>query len=207
MSTELFEAIEKHDVERLATLLSAGADPNAIKHEWPEWLPLHAAVEELEYGGPVEALVLLLRHGARIDGLGADRNATPLLMAIFRRQTEAVRLLLAAGADPNFKGSEGDSPLRACVELGEHAMAALLLLCGAARTIDESGGLSGMSALGRAASRLDVPMIELLLRAGADPEASDLDRKKARERLPPRDAENQETWDTAAALLAGRSRG
>lgn len=207
MSTELFDTIEKHDVERLATLLSGGADPNAIKHEWPEWLPLHAAVEELEYGGPVEALVLLLRHGARIDGLGADRNATPLLMAIFRRQTEAVRLLLAAGADPNFKGSEGDSPLRACVELSEHAMAAMLLRCGATRTSDEAGGLSGMSALGRAASRLDVPMIELLLRAGADPEASDLDRQRARERLPPRDSENQETWDAAAALLAGRSRG
>ncbi|HYO58718.1 ankyrin repeat domain-containing protein [Archangium sp.] len=207
MPTELFEAIEKHDLDRLSTLLKGGADPNAVKNGWPGWLPLHAAVEELEYGGPVEALVLLLRHGARIEGLGADRNATALLMAIFRRQMEAVRMLLAAGADPNFKGSEGDSPLRACAQLGEHAMAAMLLRCGATRTIDEAGGMSGMSALGWATSRLDIPMMELLLRAGADPEALDLDRQTAREHLPPRDAGNQQAWDAAAALLAERSRG
>jgi ankyrin repeat protein len=207
MSKELFEAIETHDVERLARVLMAGADPHALKEEWPGWLPLQAAVDELEESGPVEALVLLLRHGARVDDMGPDRTATPLLMAVFRRHPEAVHLLLAAGADPNYRGSEGDSPLRACVELGEHAMAAMLLRCGATRTIDEAGGPSGMSALGRAASRLDVPMIELLLRAGADPEASDLDRQRARERLPPRDSENQDTWDAAAALLAGLARG
>ncbi|HYO59353.1 ankyrin repeat domain-containing protein [Archangium sp.] len=207
MSKELFEAIEKHDVGRLARLLMEGADPNALKAGWPEWLPLHAAVDELEEGGPVEALVLLLRHGARVDGLGPDRTATALLMAIFRRQPEAVRILLAAGADPNYRGSEGDSPLRACVEQGDLAMAAMLLRCGATRTIDEGGGPSGMSALGRAANRLDIPMLELLLRAGADPDALDMDRQTARERLPPREPHNQEAWDAAAALLAGRSRG
>lgn len=208
MSKELFEAIEAHDVDGLARVLEQGADPHALKAEWPGWLPLQAAVEELEYGGPVEALVLLLRHGASIEGMAPhDRTATSLLMAVFRRQPEAVRILLAAGADPNYRGSEGDSPLRASVELGDHAMAVMLLRCGATRTIDEFGGPSGMSALGRAASRLDVPMIELLLRAGADPDASDLDRQRARERLPPRASENQEAWDAAAALLAGRSRG
>lgn len=207
MPIELFEAIEKHDLERLATLLDGGADPNAVKEEWPRWMPLHAAVEELEYGGPVEALVLLLRRGAHVDGLGADRNATPLLMAVFRRQAEAVRILLASGADPNFRGSEGDSPLRACVEQGEHAMASLLLRCGATRSINEAGGLSCMTALGLAASRLDVPMIELLLQAGADPDVLDLDRQTAREHLPPRTSENQPAWDAAAALLASRSRG
>lgn len=207
MPKELFESIETHDVDRLASLLMAGADPNAFKTEWPGWLPLQAAVEELESGGPVEALVLLLRHGANIEGMAPhDQTATPLLMAVFRRQPEAIRLLLAAGADPNYQGSEGDSPLRASVEQGDAATAAMLLRSGATRTIDEAGGPSGMSALGRAANRLDVPMIELLLRAGADPEASDLDRQRARERLPPRDAENQEAWAAAAALLSGRSR-
>src|SRR5690242_7177920 len=166
MSKELFEAIEKHDLERLTTLLEEGADPNVRKAEWPKWLPLHAAVEELEYGGSVEAVILLLRHGAHVDGLDSDRDATPLLMAIFRRQPEAVRMLLAAGADANFEDGEGDSPMRACAQLGEHDMAAMLLRCGATQTLDEAGGLSCMTALGRAASRLDIPMLELLLRAG-----------------------------------------
>ncbi len=206
MSAALFEAIENHDLDRLATLLEAGEDPNALQAEWPKWLPLHAAVEELEYGGPVEALVLLLRYGAHVDGLGADKNATPMLMALFRKQVDAVRILLAAGAEPNFEGSEGDSPLRACVDLGNREMAALLLRCGANKTLDRSGGLSGMSALGRAANRLDLSMLELLLQAGADPEALDADRRVARERLPPRSLENSKAWDAAAALLSARRR-
>jgi ankyrin repeat protein len=205
MSTELFEAIETYDLEWLATLLDGGADPNVLKVGWPKWLPLHAAINELEDGGPVEALILLLRHGARVDGLDADRDATPLLMALFRKQPEAARILLAAGADPNFRGGEGDSPLRVCVEHGELEMAALLLRCGATQTLNDAGGVSGMTALGRAASRLNIPMLELLLRAGADPEVLDADRQTAREHLPPREPANQEAWDSAAALLAGRS--
>jgi ankyrin repeat protein len=205
MPTDIFEALENHDLDRLSALMVSGADPNAAKAEWPKWLPLHAAVEELEYGGPIEALVLLLRHGALVDGLDAGRDATPLLMAVFRNQPEAVRVLLAAGADPNFRGSEGDSPLRACVERGDLEMAAMLLRCGATQTIDGTGGPSGMSALGRAASQLDAAMLKLLLQAGADPAALDADRMTARERLPPRGAQNPEAWDAAAALLAGRS--
>ena len=70
MSKELFEAIEKHDVELLARLLREGANPNELKAGWPEWLPLQAAVDDLAEGGPVEALTLLLRHGARVDEMG-----------------------------------------------------------------------------------------------------------------------------------------
>jgi hypothetical protein len=38
--------------------------------------------------------------------------------------------------------------------------------------------------------RLDLPMIELLLQAGADPEALDADHLTARDRLPSRPPEN-----------------
>jgi ankyrin repeat protein len=206
MSKELFEAIEAYDLERLTTLLDAGADPNALKSEWPGWLPLNAAVNELEDGGPIEAVILLLRHGARVDGAGSDRGATPLLMALFRKQPEAARIFLAAGAEPNHTGDEGDSPLRVCAEQGDLPMAAMLLRCGATRTLNEAGGLRCMTALGLAASRLDLPMLELLLRAGADPDVQDLDRRTARERLPPREPHNAQAWDAAAALLAGPSR-
>ena len=202
MSAELFAAIEKHDLDRLAALLSRGADPNAVKPDWPGWLALHAAVNELEEGGSVEAVVLLLRHGASVDGLDPSRDATPLLMALFRNQLEAARMLLAAGANPNVVGSEGDSPLRWCVERGDTEMAATLLRCGATGTINDAGGPSGMSALGRAASRLDVATVTLLLGAGADPKALDADRRTALERLPPRDPDTPEAWDAVAALLA-----
>jgi ankyrin repeat protein len=109
MSTTLFDAIAQHDVDALASELAAGADPNQLLDDWPHWRPLHAAIDELEEGGPIEAVVLLLARGATVDGREEPPSSTPLLMASFRKQPDAVRILLAAGADPNVIGDEGDS--------------------------------------------------------------------------------------------------
>ncbi len=203
-SDDLFAAIEAHDADLLATKLATSADPNGLQPEPPRWRPLHAAIEELEHGGPIDALIILLRAGADIDGWDGADEATPLLMAVYRGQQEAIRLLLGAGANPNVVSGEGDSPLRWCAEQGEHDLAATLLRCGATATIDEAGGPSAMSALGRAAYELDLPMVELLLAYGADPEAQDGDRQVAREHLPPRPDAGAAVWDRVAALLARR---
>jgi uncharacterized protein len=199
----LFAAIESHDLDRLASLLAGGCDPNVMKPAPPCWSSLHEAIEQLEDGGGIEALILLLRHGAHVEGGGGD---TPLLMALYRAQAEAVHLLLAVGADTNVRGPEGDSPLRVCAERGDLAMAATLLRCGAQATIDEPGGPAGASALGIAAMRLDIPMIELLLRSGADAQALDTDRMTARDRLFPRTAENAQLHDRAEMLLKQQKR-
>ncbi|WP_437547348.1 ankyrin repeat domain-containing protein [Sorangium sp. So ce367] len=201
MSSELFAAIEAHDVDRLARLLREQHDFSSLRPEWPHWTPLHAAIEELEHGGSIQALVLLLRHGAQVDTLDREQDSTPLLMAVFRGQREAMHVLLAAGADPNVVGAEGDSPLRWCVQHRDLAGAALLLRCGAHQTIDGAGGPTGRTALGWAAHLLDLEMIRLLLAFGADPEAQDIDRRTARERLP-RDASQAATLEAAAALLS-----
>ena len=193
---ELFQALESHDLDRLAALLADGSDPNAVKPVPPAWSLLHEAIEQLEEGGSVEALVLLLRRGAGVEGNGGD---TPLLMALFREQAQAVQILLTAGAEPNVCGPEGDSPLRVAAERGDLATASTLLRCGAAATIDEPGGPAGASALGIAARRLDVGMISLLLRGGADTEALDADHMAARDRLPSRGEGNAERYDEAAS--------
>jgi ankyrin repeat protein len=197
---ELFEAIEQHDADRLTRLLRGGADPNILMDSPPFWRPLHAAIEELEHGGPIDALILLLRAGADPGAWDDDRDATPLLMACFRQQREAVRLLLGTGATPNVIGSEGDSPLRWWVELGDQDMVALLLRCGATPDSDAMG-LDGMTTLGLAAHRLDVSILELLIAYGADPHATDADYRTARERLPPHDPDRLTAWEAAAALL------
>lgn len=80
-------------------------------------------------------------------------------------------------------------------------MAETLLRCDATDTIDDAGGPAGASALGIAARRLDVPMIELLLRWGADPESLDVDRMTARQRLPPSTPANAQWRDLAERLL------
>ena len=64
--------------------------------------------------------------------------------------------------------------------------------------------MSGMNALGSAASGLDLPLVELLLKAGADPLVEDIDRQIAREHLPPREKSDPKLWDAVAALLPER---
>ena len=160
---------------------------------------MKSAAEEMAEGLSADALVLLLRHGARVDGGGNPGDATPLIVAALNSQVEAVRLLHAAGAKPNVRDDEGDSPLRLSVEKKHRQMAMALLLCGA--DVHDSGGFSGMSALGRAAWNLDIPMIELLLAAGADPDVLDSDRQTARQHLPPRAESDPQVWDAVAALL------
>lgn len=194
----LFAAIESYDLDRLGELLAGGSDPSVLKPTPPGWSALHEAIEQLEDGGPIEALVLLMRYGARVDSNGGD---TPLLMALYRAQQLAAYLLLAGGADTNVQGPEGDSALRVCAERGDVGMAEMLLRCGARATIDESGGPAGASALGIAARRLDLPMIALLLRWGADPKARDADKLIACNRLPPRTSENAEVRDVAERML------
>lgn len=218
MSEELFEAIEKHDTSQVLALLAAGADPNACQDgEIPEmlarqatrkpawhwgWSPLHQAVCELPEGGGFEVVLALLERGADVNTVSVTVESTPLMLAVLVRHLAAVEALLKAGADPNVRNLDGESPLRACVEEGDLTMAALLLNAGAAKTIDDWGlAQFGYTALGIAASQLNLPMIKLLLDAGADPNAQDDDYSRAYDRLPRRDESNSQQWAAAFELL------
>jgi ankyrin repeat protein len=201
MSKELFAAIDQHDVSRVKALLAGGADPNEPQPQRPGLRPLQVAINELSEGGGLDVVLALLEYGADVNAWNVEQDVTPLLVAVFEGQQEAVGALLKAGAEPNVCSSEGDTPLRACAGLGNLDIASLLLDAGAARTINDWGGLTGYTALGIAASRLDLPMMRLLLDAGADPEAPDEDDRPARDRLPPRDESDSHTWDVAFELL------
>jgi hypothetical protein len=191
MSDVLLEAIYTRDVDRLAALLAAGADPNEDGKSRYDYgngrdFPLQAAIGALEAfegigpypsepAGSLDAVVLLLRYGAKVKGWDVDNEGDPLFLAVGMNHIEAVRLLLAHGADPNVRDNTGDSPLRFCAEKGDLEMARLLLLCGATKTIHEGGGPAGMNALGYAATRLHVHIVRLLLAHGADPSIGDAD--------------------------------
>jgi uncharacterized protein len=131
MSAELFEAVEGHDLARLLALLDQGADPNQGSPQAACWTPLKAAVEELSEGGPIEAVLLLLRAGAEADGGRVPHDATALLVTALNRQLEAAQSLLAAGADPNVRDDEEDTPLSYALKNGDTGTAELLRTCGA----------------------------------------------------------------------------
>jgi ankyrin repeat protein len=185
MSEPLLEVLRAGDVDRLAALLAAGADPNLrFKSRYGLSFGLTAvqvAVAELdpasegEPAGPIDAVVLLLRHGADVNGWDESRTVTPIVTAVLIGHIEAVHILLAAGADPNVHDDEGRSPLRHCADSGLLEMARLLVQCGADKTIHEAGGSAGMNALGLAAYGLHVEMVRLLLAHGADPHVQDAD--------------------------------
>jgi len=204
MSKDLFSAIDQLDAPRVRELLAAGADPNALQETWPGLRPLHAAVQAIvssDGRGDLAVLEALLEHGADVNGWTASKDQTPLLTALLEDQRAAAELLVAAGADPNVRSSEGESPLRVVAAAGDRAMVALLLGAGAAKTIDDWGGLSGRTALAFAVERLDVEMMKMLLDAGADPAAQGDYGYTAYDYLPSREQSDPEVWDAALELL------
>lgn len=209
---ELFEAVERHDVARVAYLLGHGASANASLEDDPAWSVLCAAVLELKRQGPMEPVVLLLRSGAATgEGLLLALTSELATGEVFARKDKepALSLLLAAGADPNYSDATGWSPLLSAVRERDLNAAATLLRCGATRTIDRMGVPPGTNPLGLAVGNLDVEMVKLLLDHGADPLA-EIDLQIARdhlyEALPGHREKcgNPGAWDVIAALLPRR---
>lgn len=128
---DIFDAIEDHNLQQLEKLLAEGVNPNKPQTDSPTWVPLKSAIEELTEGGPLEAVILLLRFGADVEGVREPGDATPLIVAVLNRQFEASMILLAAGADPNARDDEGDTPLTLSILKNEKRLETALRLCGA----------------------------------------------------------------------------
>lgn len=186
----LFEVIEDQDSEKLKDLLDGGSDPNVPSLTTPHWYPLHAAVAEMIDGGPIAAVLLLLSQGADVNGGSEDGELTPLAVAVGHEQMDVLPVLLKAGANPNVRHDEGDPLLAIAAEAGNLEMARILLDHGATDAIDDWGGVSGLTPLGQAARNLDIPMIELLLTAGASIHAVDDDGRPPAFRMPEKTQEN-----------------
>ncbi|WP_298863406.1 ankyrin repeat domain-containing protein [uncultured Gimesia sp.] len=128
---DIFDVIEDHNLQRLEKLLAQGVNPNIPQSDSPTWVPLKSAIEELAEGGPLEAVTLLLRSGADVEGVREPGDFTPLIVAVGNRQLEASLILLAAGADPNARSNEGDTPLTESISNNDKRLETTLRLCGA----------------------------------------------------------------------------
>lgn len=90
-------------------LLANGANPNRAG---PRLTPMHLAAE----GGQEEVLRLLLAAGGSPAGSQNACGFTPMHYAARSNAVGAVRLLLNAGADPNAKTSDGQTALAWAIE-------------------------------------------------------------------------------------------
>lgn len=198
-SSALMAAIAEHDMPRVKALLDSGVDSNEPDEQG--WRPLHLACSEIEFEDAIETVGLLIERGADVNAWDLNHNETPILVACDPLNRVIVCRLLEAGADPNARRSDGESALRLCAGAQDVEMAALLLQYGAAETINDYGGILGLTALAIAAGNFDVPMMELLIGAGADPARLEEFGETARDKLPERETCDPQEWDRVMELL------
>ena len=100
--TGLHIAADRRDAGWLAYLLNRGANPNIADNRGVT--PLMRASQL----GFYEGIQQLVAKGARVDGANAT-GETPLILAVHRRDTAMMRVLLQAGADPDRTDNSGKS--------------------------------------------------------------------------------------------------
>jgi ankyrin repeat protein len=108
----------------IARLLDLGADPNAAA---PDGFPPLLSAIDLPRADRHAVLALLLARGADPAQRGLN-DWTPLHLAVARRDAEAVRLLLAHGADPDARTRIDDmtTPLEDAEAIGFDQAATLM---------------------------------------------------------------------------------
>ena len=120
---DLFDAAALGRVEQLAQTLDPAPE---LVHGLSDdgFTALHLAC----FAGEVETVRLLVERGAPLERVAESPFAQvrPLGTAVFARQREAARVLLAAGADPNGAGGGGHRPLWTALANGDDELAALL---------------------------------------------------------------------------------
>jgi uncharacterized protein len=135
---DVFEAAAFGDVDRLTELLSN--EPSLVtSYSGDGFTAMHFAA----FFGRYEAAALLIQRGAEVDAFGRGwMTGTAMHSAVSRLQSDVVRILLEAGANPNVRQSAGWTPLHAAAMNGDLASVELLLASGAEPTATNDEGRS-----------------------------------------------------------------
>jgi len=110
------------------------------------------------------------KNGAGIVNAKDGSGNTALILAITDRSEDYTAFLLNQGADPNLQGKGGDTPLIAAARIGYEDAAEWLLGQGA--KVDGTNRM-GETPLIIAVQQRQLPLVRLLLAAGANPDKPD----------------------------------
>ncbi|MCK8044705.1 ankyrin repeat domain-containing protein [Shewanella sp. 1CM18E] len=170
-ATPLVIAVESNNIELVNQLVAAGADPSLATLE-RYTTPLMSAIY-IQSNPMIERLLQLGANPNQQDIQGAS----PLRYAIGLQNQAAVELLLKAGADINELTKQHWTPLATAIDINHLEIATLLLAKGADINISDSYG--DWPPIVLASSKLDSPMLSLLMDNGADIKRTNLNGNNA----------------------------
>jgi len=127
-------------------------------------------LKAIEDGDNSAAIPLLEQPGSRVVNYRGYKGDTALHIATRRRELDWVGFLLKKGADPNIGDAKGDTPLMVAARIGFEDAAGYMVQLGA--RVDMTNRL-GETALIIAVQQRQLRVVELLLKAGANPDKAD----------------------------------
>ncbi len=157
--TALHRAAQNGHLDVVELLIKSRATPDIPGAD--NFTPLHIAAQE----GHREIVSALLAAGANVNARAVE-NYTPLHLTAFKLDSETAQLLLAGGADVNLKRSDAYTALHIALKKRFD-----LVLSTAKMALSFSENEEGTSGVMTAtvASHDGLPLIQLLLANGADP--------------------------------------
>ncbi len=115
--------------------------------------------------GDLESMRQFIRQGSDLEEISDERwGVTPLLVASELRNPKAMKVLLEAGADPNYEGETGTSPVH--LATADLACLNVILEAGGDPNLEAEDYITPLMLIRRDE---DLPKTLMLLEAGADP--------------------------------------
>ena len=163
--TALMMACEKGSMDYITALIEAGADPNSTDVNGETYL--HHSVRG---GCSKEVLHIINDHGAHVNATN-NKNQTALMLGTMQKNKDCINVLLKAGSNPNITDVDGNTCLQSLV-VHECNIAILQAI------IDHDAHVNatnkrGHSALMMASVKGNIDAVNVLLKAGADPDITD----------------------------------